>query len=225
MAIDWGTVPAWITAGIAAIGTGFALSQLWLSRRAVDQQLQLANANLLLSIDGQFEGKELARSRKAIRALRNRLEAQFKASKAKNKSPEAEMKAVAEDFSELLDAAWRKVREFEQTADGAPSAEMRREMDRYYQLMALPNWMETVGMLCARNLIRTEDVLSLYAGVIVTTLFNFENHVKTRRVEGPHSNIRFLENAYALYDEAVAYRAKRDAPPVSRPLRSRLRWH
>ena len=90
--------------------------------------------------------------------------------------------------------------------------------------MGLVNWMETVGMLCKRNLLPTADILDLYDQVIVPTMANFKNHIEFRRKEEPYANPRFMENAFWLHEQAVAYQAKRDRTIPLDPARSSTKW-
>lgn len=233
MEFDWGTVPAWIATGTAIIGTGFALRQfkisslaLNLSAQSQQNQVEIARANLLLAIDREFEGAELNQSRKAVRLLRNTIETRVLHDPEGNRSPDLQKGKVARDFSKHLDSLWGKVRSPELTKSAPSSSQTSNGggIDEYYRLMALPNWIETVGMLCARNLLPKEDVLSLYASVIYVTMFNFKNHVDARRNEQPHPNLRFMDNAYYLYQEAIEFRKIRDEPLPTRPIKSLLPW-
>lgn len=233
MTLDWGNVPAWVATGTAVIATTYALRQFRISSHALrisaqsqNNQVDIARATLLMAVDREFEGVELNRSRKAMRMLRNRIERQVLNHPDANRSPELQRGKVARDFSRHLDSLWGKLRasEIPITAPAAESAADHRSIDEYYVLMALPNWIETVGMLCCRNLLPKEDVLSLYASVIYVTMFNFKNHVEARRNEQPHPNPRFMEYAYLLYQDAIDYRKKRDEPQEVRPKKSLLPW-
>lgn len=97
-------------------------------------------------------------------------------------------------------------------------------MDHYTEIMALPFWMETVGMLGRRGLLPIDDVLDIYDAVVISTMQNFKKHFDRRRTEGTEPNGRFMENAYWLLDEAIAYKAKRDEPLPARPAKSQTKW-
>lgn len=232
MALDWGTVPAQVATATAVVGTFFALRQFRISGEALrisaqsqGNQVDIARANLLLAIDREFESAELTKSRKALRMLRNRIEREVLNHPDGDKSPELQKSNIAREFSRHLDKLWGEVWISEATAvDDANDSSVGRNIHKYYELMALPNWIETVGMLCTRNLLPKEDVFSLYASVIYVTMFNFQDHIDTRKSDKPHPNRRFMENAHQLYLEAIDYRKRRDEPLPARPEKSRLPW-
>lgn len=244
MPIEWGTVPAWITSGTAVVGTIFVLRQFRISIRALEisarsqeisaksqeisaqsqaNQVDIARANLLLAIDREFEGAELGRSRKAIRMLRNRIEREVLTKPDGNRSPALQKGKVARDFSRHLDTLWGALRSTDAASEPPAAGGLGHgDIHEYYELMALPNWIETVGALVARHLLPKEEVLTLYASSIQVTMFNFHNHVEARRNEQPYPNKRFMENAYLLYEEAIEYRKKKDEPLPDRPKKSGL---
>jgi hypothetical protein len=223
MALDWGTVPSWATAITALVGATLAIRQLGLARQAQEQQVQIARANLILSIDAEFEGSEIYGSRKAIRSLRNRVEKTVDGS-VKDRSPDALRKASAEEFSHQMNELWKKARLIIEEESGASADQIRDANNQYTELMILPNWIETVAMLCRRNLLPTADVLDIYDQVVITTMSNFKSHIEARRVEGPFQNPRFLENALWLLDEATSYSATQGEPRPTPPKRSNTRW-
>lgn len=232
MALDWGTVPAWLTAGIALLGTILALRQFQLSTRAKNDQVQaqndqvqIARANLLLAIDKVFEGEEIYRSRKAVRSLRNRAEVVADRSNLQNKSPQGKKQAIANEVSHQLDKLWALAKSFDDVDVEDPKSADRIAIDRYSELMALANWIETVGMLCKRNLLPTDDILDLYDQIIIPTMLNFKNHLEARQTEGPYQNRRFMENAFWLYAKAVAYNGMRDQPVDVDPGKTSTRWN
>lgn len=225
MTIDWGSVPAWVAAGTAICGFSIAVRQLSLATKAQKDQVQIARANLLLSIDATYEGAELYKARKAVRSLRNRAEIAVKGRVAKNKSPTALQEAICEECSHKLDELWETVKTFDDPDVEDPKSTERLASDRYAELMALPYWFESVGMLCRRNLLPVEDILNLFDQVVITTMESYANHVAARRSEQPYPNLRFLENASWLLDQAKAYKSKRDDPPASHPSKSPTNWH
>lgn len=223
MSIDWGTVPAWVTALTAVVGATLAIRQLALARGAQEQQVQIARANLLLSIDGEFEGQELYKSRKAIRSVRNQAEKTVDSSH-KDRSPEALQKASAEEFSHHMNELWKKAKLIDEDETGVSADQRRAANDQYMELMILPNWIETVAMLCRRNLLPTDDVLDIYDQVVITTMCNFRSHIEARRVEGPFRNPRFLDNALWLLGEAQAHSNNQGEPKSTPPKKSNTRW-
>jgi hypothetical protein len=231
MPIDWGSVPDWIVVGTAIAGTAYAgiqLKALKLSdqRAAAShaEQVQIARANLLLEIDATFEGTELYRSRKAIRALRNRAETKVTRGLVRNQTPDALKNEISIEFSHQLDELWKIARTIDEVDVEKPDSKDRIAADRYTELMAVPNWIETIGMLCRRNLLPKEDILDLYDQVVVPTIRNFKNHFEVRRAQGPYLNPRFMENAYWLLAEAEAYKRKREEPVSAPPVESPTKW-
>lgn len=226
MAVDWGSVATWAGATVATGALGIAVRQLWVASTAQRNQVHIAQANLILSIDAQFEGAEMGKSRKAIRVLRFRAEAKVNGAVQKNKSPESLKDRICEECSHELDQLWSEVKESignvaaeDKAGTQAPSA-----TDRYSELMRLPYWFETVGMLCQKGLLPTKDVLYLYDQVVVTTMSAFANHISARQTEGPYVNRQFLENATWLYGQAHKHKEQRDNPPKKRAIFSRLPW-
>lgn len=215
--MEIGSIAAWGAVAVAVVAVLLAVRQFWLARKAQEQQAEIARANLLLSIDSAFEGPEIYKARKAIRSLRNRIEAEVNASNPEDKSPDAIRAAVATKFSRKLNVMWEVARTFSDEDVEDETSKARIGIDRYYELLTLPNWVETVGMMCVRGLLPKEDILSLYAGVVITTMFNFKSHVEARRIEQPHPNPRFMENAFLLYDLAVAHKKMREEPVKARP--------
>lgn len=224
MIVDWGTVPAWAAVVVAGTGVVLALRQLTLAAGAQHDQVQIARANLLLSIDKTFESEEIYRSRKAVRSLRNRAEGAVEANNHKDRSPNAKMEAVAVEVSHYLDTLWEQAKAISDEDIEKSDSKSRKAIDQYTEIMALPFWMETIGMLCRRGLLPKDDVLDIYDAVIISTIQNFQRHFDVRRTQGLPQNGRFMENAYWLLDEATAYKRKRDEPMPTRPAKSRTKW-
>ncbi len=225
MSLDWGNVPGWIAAVTAALATTLGLRQFRLATRAQIDQVQVARAKLLLEIDANYEGADIYRSRKAIRSLRNRSETIVQNSDSKDKSPEGIKRDVCVEFSHQMDKLWKSVKDLEDPDVEKSESVARVASDRYAELMSLPYWIETVGMLCNRNLLPTEDVLDLYDQVVITTMSSCANHIERRRQEGPFVNPRFLANGSWLLEQALLYKSNRDSPPASRPGKSPTRWN
>lgn len=226
--IDWGSVADWVTAVAAVVGLTFAALQIRALRvaeqqsaAANDASVQIARATLILSIDREYEGETLAASRKALRALRNRAE-DVAASKHPGASHRKLAEEAAQEFTRELTAIWAEARKLNETDVEHSNAADRIAADRYAQIMALPYWIETLGMLCQRELLPTDDILDLYDAVIIPTMRNFRDHIGFRREEPPYPNHRFLENAYWLYDRALEFKQQREQPPLHRPVKAGL---
>ena len=225
MGLDWGNVPGWIAALTAVIAATVGLRQFRLATRAQIDQVQVARAKLLLEIDANYESADIYRSRKAIRSLRNRSEAIVQKSNSKDKSLEGVKKDVCVEFSHQMGELWKLVKDLDDPDVEKQDSAARLASDRYAELMSLPYWIETVGMLCNRNLLPTDDVLDLYDQVIITTMSSFAIHIERRRQEGPFVNPRFLANASWMLEQALVYKSNRDSPPASRPGKSPTRWN
>ena len=222
--MDWGSVPAWAAVCTAVVGSGLATRQLQLAARSQEHQVQIARANLLLSIDKNFESDEIYKSRKAIRSLRNRAEKAIEARDKPTIGSENLRDEIAKQFSLGMTKLWDDARSItDGDVDGASSPDIIA-IDRYSVLTALPNWIETVGMLCRRNLLPKDDVLDLYDQVVISTMQNFKAHYTVRREQPPYANHRLMENAFWLLEEAIAFKAKRETPLPTSPAQSPTRW-
>jgi hypothetical protein len=234
----WGTVADWGTLATAAIASGLGLRQLKLIRQSNDSAAQssdaaaqanvaainIASAELLLQIDSTFEGQEMYRSRTAFRSLRNRAEATVAKGSTRKLTAQQTREAIATEFSHQMDLMWAESKKIDDVdLDDAKSAD-RVAADRYSELMALPNWIETMGLLCQRNLINTLDFLNLYDSVVIPTMEYIRNHIEQRRRDLPHPNPRFLENAYWLYESAKAFKNEKEEPSPTPPERSPVKW-
>ncbi|MFM6950201.1 MAG: hypothetical protein ACKOW1_04155 [Novosphingobium sp.] len=209
---------------IAFFASILAIRQLRLATKAQADQVQIARANLMLAIDKSYEDATMLNSRKAVRSLRNRAHATIEKQAHKDKTSDGKRKQIAEEFSAQLDQLWSVARSIRDEDVDVADSKQRIAHDRYSELMCLVNWMETVGMLCKRNLLPTPDILDLYDQVIVPTLTNFKNHVDVRRREEPYPNPRFMENAYWLHEMAVTYQAQRDRTLPLDPAKSPTKW-
>jgi hypothetical protein len=220
---DWGSVADWVTAVAAVGGLSFGALQIRSLQLANHAAVQLARANLLLTIDKEYEG-DLFASRKAIRALRRRAEKAAQRKLGAGASHEALASAAAAEFTQLLTVMWTEAQELDEKDVEYSRAADRVAADRYAQMMQLPYWIETLGMLCKRDLLPRDDILDLYDAVIISTMRNFEAHVNFRRDEGPYPNQRFLENAYWLYNEAREFKTRVEAPTSHKPAKAKLPW-
>lgn len=252
VAIDWGTAPAWAGVGIAALGSWLAVRQLSLSTKTQQQQLiqlelgrktqenqlaqlalaaaarrdhvEIAQANIILSIDATYESLAMQQSRIAVRTLRHWADQEVNASDKVRRSAERHRELVCAQFSRKMGELWGRVGGFESAAGWLSEGETRAASEVYSEIMRLPNWMETIGRLCRSDLLPTSDVMALYDQVIITTIASFEEHIASRQPDLAFPNRRFLENATWLYQQALLHRAWRDNPVETNPVRSQIKW-
>lgn len=226
MAIDWSNVPSWIGLGVASVGAFSAVHQLKLSVRARREQVQIARANLLLSIDGDFESPEMYKSRLAVRSLRNRSEENVLNSGQKDRSPEGLTKAIEQEYSHQLNNLWKIAKGIKDTNadDSAVTKTAVEAANEYTEIMALANWIETIGMLCCRNLVYIGDVLELYDVIIINTIRGAKSHIETRRTTPPFINPDWLGNALWILPKAEEHRKRREARSVAIPAPSPTDW-
>lgn len=238
MAIDWGNAPAWAGVVVAIFGTGLALRQLGLSTKAQQNQLaqlrlgttarrdqvEIAQANIILAIDATYESLVMQQSRIAVRTLRHWAKREVDANDRVDRSAERERDVVCEQFSRKMGELWGKVGRFETAKDWMSPDEQRAASEVYSELMRLPNWMETIGRLCRSDLLPTGDVMALYDQVIITTIASFAEHIASRQPDRAFPNRRFLENATWLYEQALLHKAWRDNPVETNPVRSQIKW-
>ncbi|MDJ0978893.1 MAG: hypothetical protein QNI87_10180 [Erythrobacter sp.] len=223
----WGTIPDWIIALTALGGVYFGLKELAnitaeekaaaeaqdLAAKAQDFQKQIARAELLLKLDMQFESQDLYKSRMAVRSMRNRSETAIK-SRGKRTTNDDMKDALAIEFSRRMTEIWETAREIKDEDVESPSSEAVKAYEIYAELMTLPNFFETVGLLCKQGLLPKEDILSLYDQVIIPTMRNFERHFQLRREEKPYPNEYFMEHAMWLQKEAVEFRKLKEPAPA-----------
>jgi hypothetical protein len=217
LAAFWGSLPDWIVAIAAAVALWIARGQLAAMLKAerqgaaaLQQQANVARAELMLQIDQIFEGPELAESRLAIRTLRNQCEAV-----AKRELPGRDRQTIlarsAEIFSRQLTDLFLAYKQADQEPEHGQEDLTQVEHDssgpRYAVYMRLPYWIETVGLLTKNELLQREDVLNLYDGVMCEAFVCFVNHVRDRQGDSPFGNSTFLENAIWLLQEAEQWRA------------------
>lgn len=222
--IAWGSVPDWIVAVTALFGVVFGLVQLRRIALANSNQVDIARAELMLEIDGRYEHEDMRVSRTAIRTLRNHCE-----QKALLVRPGASHQEMATNsakfFSEEMTELYYRFKTADKKEVNLSLAEQPDDSAgaRYFTLMRLPYWMETVGHLVQVGLLHEQDVLHLYDAVFTGVLTCFEQHIIDRRSDPIQRNDRFLENALWLKQRAEnteADRAKASklsrAPPKSR---------
>jgi hypothetical protein len=216
--IDWGSLPDWIVALTAVFGVGFATRQISAFRkaeelsavsneqtaRAHEESVVIARANILRSIDAEFESEEMYRSRKAVRAMRARAEAKVrKENPSISNEPLAAL--TAKEFSKQLSSLWEEAQKFDDEDVEAKSSRDRIAADRYAELMRLPNWFESLGHMIRRELLPKADLLEVYDAAIYPTMLNVSDHIKKRREDGPHPNPGFLEHAVWLGEETKKF--------------------
>lgn len=234
----WGTVADWAILATAIVASSAGFRQLRLIRQSNDSAsrssaaaaeanvtaINIASAELLLQIDATFEGPEMYRSRTAFRSLRNRAEATVARAASRNLTAVETRQAVGIEFSHQMDLMWRESKKINDVDLDDAKSDDRIAADRYSELMALPNWIETMGLLCQRNLINTRDFLDLYDSVVIPTMEYIRNHIEQRRRDLPHPNPRFLENAYWLYESAKAFKSEKEEPLPTPPQASPVKW-
>jgi hypothetical protein len=234
----WGTVADWGILATAILASVAGVRQLKLIHQSNESAskssaaaaeanimaINIASAELLLQIDATFEGPDMYRSRTAFRSLRNRAEATVEREAKRKLTAQQSREAISAEFSHQMDLMWAESKKIDDVdLDDAKSAD-RVAADRYSELMALPNWIETMGLLCQRNLINTGDFLNLYDSVVIPTMEYIRNHIEQRRRDLPHPNPRFLENAYWLYESANAFKSEKEEPLPTPPERSPVKW-
>jgi hypothetical protein len=224
-AINWGSVPDWVIVITAIFGVAFGRHQLLALRRAEEasatsnalaafahqQGVEIARANLLRQIDSEFESEEMYRSRKAIRAMRNRAE-----QVVRNAHPTASDERVAVEsafeFSKQLSELWQEARDFDDKDVDAPKSHDRIAADRYAEIMRLPNWFETLGFMIKRGLLPKNDILEIYDAAINPTMIYLAEHIKKRRTDGPYPNPSFLEHSMWLSETTKVFIDAKKAP-------------
>lgn len=193
-----------------------------ISAKAAQHNVEIARATLLLEIDRQFESPDLYKSRKAIRALRHRAQDAIAKRDEKDRSNQNLQRLQMIEMSHQMDQLWAQAKKFDDVdVDNARSPDVIAA-DRYTELLGLPNWIETIGMLCQRGLLPKDDILNLYDQVIIPTMESIKLHIDERRTEKPYPNPGFMENAYWLCDEAVRYKAEREKPIPAPPAPANL---
>lgn len=230
--IDWGSVADWVVAATAIIGVKIGIGQLRAVRQAEElsalankqsalaheQSVEIARANLLRQIDSEFESEEMYRSRKAIRAMRNRAE-QAVRKQHTTASDERIATLSAIEFSKQLSELWQEAKDFDDIDVDAPRSQDRIAADRYTEIMRLPNWFETMGLMIRRKLLPENDILEIYDAAINPTMIYMAEHIKKRRGEGPYVNPNFLEHSMWLGEITKAYTDSKKAPVV-KPMES-----
>lgn len=246
---DWGSAPDWIVAVTAVAvavyaGAQFRLTRIAQQSAAADQktavahaasaadqasatakahaeQVEIARANMLIRLDEQYEGTQLGESRRAWLALRNRTEADVEQRLATHSENEQAVE-VCRFISDYLSGLWSQVRH----GDESPESQSARAeaTNAYAVLMRLPNWFETVGHLCRRNLIPLNDIVDLYDQIVIKTIGYMSEHIERRRKGDIRATSRMLEHATWLLKESERHKQAREVPAILEPTRATLPW-
>lgn len=201
---EWGTISDIVVAATAVFGVLFGLAQLGRIARANISQENIARAELMLEIDAMFEGPDMTQSRLAIRTLRNYCEKQARAFLRSGANDQEVLERSATLFSEEVTALFQRFNTADHAASEGEAVNEPLDKDgpRYFTLIRLPYWIETVGQLCRRELLPLDDVLDLYDAAIVGIMKCFHQHIMDRRAAPPQRNERFLEQALWLMEQA-----------------------
>jgi dGTP triphosphohydrolase len=225
--LDWGSIADWVVAATAIVGVRIGIVQLRAVRKAEEQSaiankqsalaheqsVEIARANLLRQIDSEFESEDMYRSRKAIRAMRNRSE-QTVRKEHMTASDERISTLSAIEFSKQLSELWQEAKDFDDLDVDSPKSQDRIAADRYTEIMRLPNWFETMGLMIRRKLLPKNDILEIYDAAINPTMVYMAEHIRKRRSEGPYVNPHFLEHSMWLGEITKAYTDSKKAPIV-----------
>lgn len=186
---DWGSVPDWLLLVTAVVGTILALRQLARAGEANRDNWRIQQGIQLMQIDDKYE-VTLQASRTAITRLQRRCQAQL-AKGDEAHLPElisAELSALVRDSHKLGSTSTE-----EQAAGKAA-------IERYFVLMQLPTYLETVGLLVEDGLVSEEAILKLYDAMIDRVIGNILPHITMRRDNNPE----FLRYAELLHAKAHA---------------------
>lgn len=135
------------------------------------------NAHLLMELDKRWDAFEMREARKLY------------------SRSAAEIDAKIRSFGLPLDAANIRAAWTRFLADCRAN---RRE--DYQQLLLMPSFFETVGLMVKKEYIAEEDVVDLLAGPIVNIGLRFGDHIAERSQESGVPKGLF-ENALNLYDK------------------------
>jgi hypothetical protein len=213
----WGNVPEWVVAITAFIGVIFGIRELMnitkeeqRAAEAQEFQQQIARADLILKIDSQFESPSVVLSRMAFRSMRNRC---LKAVETTGMTSDQARIKIAAEFSSRINKIWETAKEITDNDIEKSDSPAVKAYETINEIMALPNFFETVGLLCREGLLPKDDILCLYDQAIIPTMTNIMGHIQLRREEVPYANPTYMENAVWLYTEALAYSEAKLSPP------------
>jgi hypothetical protein len=177
----WLEVAYWISqivlTIIALIGAFAVRTQINEARNARVAQLRTMNAHLLMELDKRWDSTEMRDARKLY-----------------SKSV-AEIDAKLKSLGLPLDGANTRAAWTRFLADCRSN---RRE--DYQQLLLMPSFFETVGVMVKKEYIAEKDVIDLLAGPIIYIGLRFGDHIAERSQE-PGVPKGLFENALNLYDK------------------------
>ncbi len=185
----WGSVADWLLLVTAIVGSVLALRQLAKASEANRDNWRIQQGVQLMQIDDKYE-VTLQESRKAITRLQRQLQADL--GEGQETLLPARMSAVLTG----LVATSRKAG----SSNPVDRAEGEAAIDRYFVLMQLPTYIETIGVLVEDGLVGETAILKLYDAMIERVIGNIKPHLVTRR----HHNPDFLCYAERLHDHAAA---------------------
>ncbi len=183
--VDWGSVADWLMLAVTGGGAWIAVRNLQVVRR-IEQGSQL------MQIDDKYE-VTFQSARKALfelyRCEKHRLKDQ----------PDCETRmaqAISTKLDQLLETG-----SVAGEADEARKKEGAKALAEYLELMRLPNYLETVGVLHHHGLVEEAALLDLYDIVICRTIGWVLPHVRKRRID--ESNPKYLHWAEVLHNKAA----------------------
>ena len=186
---DWGNVAEWLTLLTAIIGAFFAVRQLRDAAKANRDAWRIQQGVQLMQIDDKYE-TTLQESRKAIKRLQLLCQAAIDGGDAR---PLATVMSshVSAIFAERATIA---------SADQLERTKAETATDRYFILMQLPTYIETIGVLVDEGQLDEGTILKLYDAMIASVIGNILPHIEERRIGNPD----FLRYAKALAAKAQA---------------------
>ncbi|HEX8261710.1 MAG TPA: hypothetical protein VF547_02430 [Allosphingosinicella sp.] len=184
-------------AQVAARQAELAATQQRIVAEHHKENVQIAEANLLLRIDETIEGPEMRPSRVALRTLFSSIDARWGHRTRSLSKSDYRCKIVSRYLDMLRHAA---ASAYAKDAQGRQRGEAAKA--RYDVLMLLPGYIETMGWLWRDGYISEERLLNLYDGIIVQVIGSTLNHIRGRQ----GSNAHYLEMAIALYERALVWR-------------------
>ncbi len=186
---DWGTVPDWLVLVTAVAGAVLAVRQLRKSAEANRDGWRIQQGVQLMQIDDKYE-TTLQESRKAIKRLQLECEALIAG---------GEPTPLRDLISHRLSAIFAE-RSGIGSTDPAVRETAQAATDRYFVLMQLPTYIETIGVLVDEEQVGEDTILKLYDAMIASVIGNIVTHIAERRVGNPD----FLRYAEALAVKAQA---------------------
>lgn len=164
--------------------TGTASKQAQAAIKANEDRARRARAANILDFDRLWESSEFSDSRTAFQKLLKEVEA-FVNDEYKHLDESRKSDTRRKEFSRRLD-------------------EMRdAEEVRYLEIMRLPGFFETVGLLVERNLIQLADIIDLYGGPLILLHDATEIHISSLSEKG------VMPSGYFKYFQSLATLAKK----------------